>query len=360
MFSKPFDLDRTVRTVGAIIILVSLALLVNRLSDVLFPFLFAWLVAYMLNPMVGFVQNKLRFKNRLLSVMTVLTLITGALFGLGAIVANSMRNQMGELKAMSQAYISSPQETQHFPFFRETITNIIEVVDFETLFTKEDITAALQNIVPRAFDLVSTSFSYIAGMFIIFIIILYLIFILIDFDTLVNYSSGLIPRRYRHFGQQVFGDLAEGMSIYFRKQGLISLIVGTLMAIGFTIIGLPMGIVMGYFVGVLTMIPYMHGFGIIPPLLVALIQSTLPGESFLVTAGWISLIFIINQIILDAFLVPRIMGKATGLNPAIILLSLSIWGSLMGVTGMIIALPITTIIISYYKRFVIGSMSISD
>jgi predicted PurR-regulated permease PerM len=48
------------------------------------------------------------------------------------------------------------------------------------------------------------------------------------------------------------------------------------------------------------------------------------------------------------------MGKAMGLNPAVILLSLSIWGSLLGIVGMIIALPVTTLLISYYKRFVIN------
>ncbi|HEY5591611.1 MAG TPA: AI-2E family transporter, partial [Paludibacter sp.] len=56
---------------------------------------------------------------------------------------------------------------------------------------------------------------------------------------------------------------------------------------------------------------------------------------------------------------PKIMGKVTGLNPAVILLSLSIWGSLMGMVGMIIALPMTTLIISYYKRFVLKKI-ISD
>ena len=48
------------------------------------------------------------------------------------------------------------------------------------------------------------------------------------------------------------------------------------------------------------------------------------------------------------------MGKVTGLSPAIILLSLSIWGSLMGVMGMIIALPITTLLIAYYQKYVIN------
>ena len=54
----------------------------------------------------------------------------------------------------------------------------------------------------------------------------------------------------------------------------------------------------------------------------------------------------------DGFLVPKIMGRITGLNPAIILLSLSIWGSLMGMLGMIIALPLTTLLLSYYQRYI--------
>ena len=64
-------------------------------------------------------------------------------------------------------------------------------------------------------------------------------------------------------------------------------------------------------------------------------------------------VFAIVQAIEDGFIVPRVMGKITGLNPAIILLSLSVWGSLMGMLGMIIALPLTTLMLSYYQRFII-------
>jgi predicted PurR-regulated permease PerM len=69
--------------------------------------------------------------------------------------------------------------------------------------------------------------------------------------------------------------------------------------------------------------------------------------------AFIGLIFVINQLILDLLLTPKIMGNATGLHPAIILLSLSVWGSLMGVLGMIIALPITALLVSYYQHFII-------
>jgi len=66
------------------------------------------------------------------------------------------------------------------------------------------------------------------------------------------------------------------------------------------------------------------------------------------------IVIVIVQIVQDLFLTPKIMGKMTGLNPALILLSLSVWGSLLGIVGMIIALPMTTLILSYYKRFVLN------
>ena len=64
-------------------------------------------------------------------------------------------------------------------------------------------------------------------------------------------------------------------------------------------------------------------------------------------------VFAVVQLIQDMYLTPRIMGHVMGLNPAIILLSLSIWGSLMGIIGLIIALPLTTLLLSYYRRFIL-------
>jgi predicted PurR-regulated permease PerM len=76
------------------------------------------------------------------------------------------------------------------------------------------------------------------------------------------------------------------------------------------------------------------------------------GSNFWYILAGALLVFCIVQAIQDTIIVPKIMGKITGLNPAIILLSLSIWGVLMGIVGMIIALPCTTIILSYYKRYI--------
>jgi len=101
------------------------------------------------------------------------------------------------------------------------------------------------------------------------------------------------------------------------------------------------------------MVPYLKVIGIIPTATMGLLQSVETGHSFGSILLWIAVVFIIIQAIEDLILTPKIMGKVTGLNPAIILLALSVWGSLMGIVGMIIALPLTTLIMSYYKRFVL-------
>ena len=72
------------------------------------------------------------------------------------------------------------------------------------------------------------------------------------------------------------------------------------------------------------------------------------------------LVFIIVQAIQEIILTPRIMGSATGLNPAVILPALSVWGGLFGVIGMVIALPLTTLLINYYKRFVLQGQTLGE
>ena len=69
--------------------------------------------------------------------------------------------------------------------------------------------------------------------------------------------------------------------------------------------------------------------------------------------GGVLLVYVVVQVIQDAVVTPKVMGKMMGLRPAIILLSLSIWGYLMGIIGLIIALPMTTLIIDYYKQYVV-------
>ena len=150
------------------------------------------------------------------------------------------------------------------------------------------------------------------------------------------------------------------MNQYFRGQALIGLIVGILYCIGLSIIGLPMAIAMGLMMGVLTIVPYLHSIGFIPIIFFGFVGSVENRGSFGVMLLGIFIVFAVIQLLTDMYLVPKIMGKNMGLKPAIILLSLSIFGALLGFIGLIIALPVTTIIISYYKRIIVDGEDIIE
>ena len=124
----------------------------------------------------------------------------------------------------------------------------------------------------------------------------------------------------------------------------IALIVGVLLAIGFKIIGLPMGIMMGLFIGALNISPYLQILGIIPAMLLALLKAMETNQSFWHVMMLVLIVMAVVQVIQETILTPRILGKAYGMNPAVVLLTLSVWGSVMGLLGMLLALPLTTLI----------------
>ena len=118
------------------------------------------------------------------------------------------------------------------------------------------------------------------------------------------------------------------------------------------IIGMPLALVLGMFIGLLNMVPYLQLISIIPTTLLCLVCSVDSGVDFWVIFWECMAVYIVVQAIQDLILTPKIMGKAMGLNPAIILLSLSVWGSLLGFLGLIIALPLTTLLLAYYDEYI--------
>jgi predicted PurR-regulated permease PerM len=144
------------------------------------------------------------------------------------------------------------------------------------------------------------------------------------------------------------------MRRYFRGQALIALSVGVLFVIGFSIIGLRMAVVLGLFIGMLNMIPYLQTVGLVPALLLAIVRAIERDGSLLVSAVLVLAVFAIVQTIQDTLLTPKIMGKTTGLKPVAILLGVFIWGKLLGFLGVLLAIPLTCLVSAYYRRFVLG------
>ena len=357
--SRPYTFDRVVRMLIGITVLVVLGLLINELRTVLLPFAIGWLLAYLFHPFVLFFQEKLRVRNRALSILCTILLLVIVFGGIIWFVIPQISKEIDKFVQLITLYTQGfsvdnilPQE------WRDRLRDFFSHLDIEAILNDQNIKDLLKNTAPKLWGIVNSSLSLILGLVVIIIVFLYFIFILLDYEKINHGFTYAIPSKYRPLVSEIVTDIKNGMNKYFRGQALIALINGILFAAGFYIVGLPMGIVLGLLMGVCNLIPYMQALGYAPAMLLALLQSAETGQSYWTILLWLLIVVLAVQIFEQLVLTPKIMGKATGLNPAIILLSLSIWGSLFGILGMIIALPITTLMISYYKRFVLNDESL--
>ena len=354
LFQRPFTFDRVARIVFSIVIIGGLLYLVTVLRNALLPFLIAWLLAYMMQPFVKFFQYKLKLKSRILAIIAVIISASLVIGLAAALVVPSVAQEADRTLSLMRTHNPG---AGHVPLIPESWIEYLETnVDINQLMellSRENIQNAIKQLAPKVWSILSNTFSILFSITIIFVILLYFIFILLDYEKIANGWIELIPARQRTFVKGLADDVEMSMNRYFRGQSLIALSVGVLLAIGFRIVGFPLAVILGLFIGVLNLIPYMQTIGIIPMILLSLLKSAETGDNFWIIFGSGILVLGIVQCIQDLFLTPRIMGKAMGLNPAIILLSLSIWGTLLGFIGLIIALPLTTLFLSYYKRFIL-------
>ena len=357
-FDKPFTFDRVARIVFSIIIIAVVLLFINSIKSVLLPFLVAWLIAYIINPVVEWNQRILRLQKRTPAIFITFGEIAVALTLIGLIVIPMIFHETRHLYELVSLYVQSSNTIPLIPasvqdFLRQYITS----ERIGALLSPQEWIKLGQDLLTQIGKIVSTSVHGLATFISWAIVLLYIFFILQDYEAVINLFGRLIPHRYRPIANKIGRDVKESMNRYFRGQALIAALNGLLHCIGFLIIGLPMAIPLGILVGVLNLIPYMQILSYIPALFLCIIGAADGGSSFWVLGGLTIAVFVIAQIIQEAFLTPRIMGNATGLNPAIILLSLSIWGSLLGFAGLIIALPLTSLLLAYYQRYIIGEKS---
>ena len=325
----------------------------SRLYGVLLPFFVSFLLAYVLDPIVVFIQTKCRVRNRALAVVVTLVLAIGIVVGAIAALRKPVMDQVNTAWVGFQNYIATFDINQYMSAeTQEKLLQWQEEWDWKSLLANPELTTSIKELLPKIGNWITGGLSWMSELVVVFIGFMYLIFLMIDFPNIrANYSK-FIPRKIRPRVVTLMGDIDRNMNAYFRGQAMVATCVGVLFAIGFTITGMPMGIAMGLIIGLLNMVPYMQALGIPPCIVLCLIQSAQTGQPVWLTLLLMAIVFIVVQSIQDMVLTPKIMGNVTGMSPAAILLSLSLWGAICGVIGMIIALPITTLIISYYDRYI--------
>ena len=350
MTEKSINYDLLLKRAGLWFIAIAVFLLIDYLSSVLLPFFVAWIFAYLLYPMVKFADRRLHTP-RALSIILTLIVVIAVLTGIGLLIIPPMIEQFEKLGGLVTDYIHKKANIDSIPeaFAQWFNENHYEI---EKFFKSKDFTDGLRSIMPGLFSFLGHTYSVIMSIIASFITLLYMFFILLDYEYLSENWIRIFPKKLRPFWHELMGDAKEALNNYVRGQGLVALIMGILFCIGFTIIDFPMAIGLGIMIGIMDLVPYLHTFALIPTVLLALLKAADTGQSFWIILLGALIVFIVVQIICDMVVTPKVMGSAMGMNPAILLLSLSVWGALLGFIGLIIALPLTSLLIAYYQRYV--------
>jgi predicted PurR-regulated permease PerM len=350
---QPITFDRFIRGVIFVAIFVAAIALINYLSSVLLPFFIAFGIAYLIYPLVVFFQYKCRLKNRVLSIAITLILAVAIIAGVFSLIVPSFIEQSVRLKELIVSYLSKVGQNKSVPsLLEEFVLPYISDYDWITQLENGNLIEMIKKIVPGVGGVLSQTFQIVGGLLTFCITILYLFFILLDYEQLTHGWQKLLPKSSRGQMRNMAGRVRTNMGNYFRGQSLVALCVGILFAIGFSIIDFPMAIGLGLFIGLLNLIPYLQMVGIIPTVMLALLKTYDTGGSFWLILLSALAVFVVVQVIQDMVLTPKIMGKAMGLNPAMMLLSLSVWGALLGFIGLIIALPLTNLILAYVNEWI--------
>jgi predicted PurR-regulated permease PerM len=353
--------DRKMRLLFAVSGLVAFFALLYYLSDVLAPFAVAFLLAYILNPLVGILQKKVKF--RWLASILVLFILLIICLGAAFIFVPMMIEQGVNLGSLLRKHAQDS-------IWRETFMEFLPSgiwEKFQSIWEEKDFMLLLENL--QNFDLMKIGqglwekvvpgaigvFTGVGRLFVwffgIFMIALCLVFMLLDFENMRRKLAEQVPQKYSKDVFSFFSSFDHIMSKYFRAQTSVAAIVGVLFATSFNIMGLPMGLPFGLFIGALNMVPYLQVASIPIAAFFGLIYSLETGMAFWQVVLIITAIYAGIQVLQDMVIVPKIMGGALGLSPVLILLSLAVWGKLLGFLGLVLAIPFTCVVIATYNSF---------
>ena len=354
-FRREFTFDRIARMLVLSILILLIYVAVQAIWSVILPFLLAGIFAYVMMPLVRFFQYTLRLRSRGLSVILTLLLLGAVVYLAVIFIIPSINAEIEKTLQVISGY-SSGQDilTMILPRnIRNYLNGGLRWGNFPQQLSLEKILENVKLLLDQVGGIINSTLSIFSWGLVFLIGFVYFVFILLDFENLGRGFISLFPKTLRPTIRTISMDLDRYMNNYFRGQALVAMSVGILLSIGFNIIGLPLATAMGIFIGILNFIPYMQALGIIPLGLASLLMAAQTGENAFVCMLLAYGVLMIVQIIQDMIIVPRIMGQTMGMRPSLILLVLSIWGYIVGLFGMLIALPITMFIYSLYMRYVL-------
>ena len=322
-------------------IIISIITISLFYSKILLPFFVGAFVAYLLNPLLGFIESKKI--NRNLATLLILISFFGfilifSLSVLPIIIQQTIDflERFPNLVKQMESYLFKISKILDNNFYNFDHVNILK--DFH-----DSLGLILKTLISKLF------FSSVAIMNLFSLIIITPIvswYFLKDWNKIKVFINKNIPKKYQNNVKNNFNEIDVILSSFIRGQVLVSIILGIYYFSAFYIVGVEYSIFLGIFSGIFSLIPY---FGI----LISFILSTYVGIlqfTDIYYVLYIILIFLISFLFEGYFLSPKIIGEKLGLHPLAILYSVFIFGSLLGFIGIFFAIPFASIIFLYYRK----------
>ncbi|MHC1549511.1 AI-2E family transporter [Phyllobacterium sp. K27] len=317
-------------------------------SSILLPFVAGMVLAYFLDPVADRLQRL--GLSRLLATIVILVLFIVTFTILLIILVPVLASQMSDFIARLPSYVSRLQEliaSRDSQWLKDFIGVDAAVIrnSLDSLLQQGAgfLTTLLQSIWSSGKTLID-----VVALFVVTPVVAF--YMLLDWDRMVSKIDQLVPRDHLYTVRGIATDMNKAIAGFVRGQGTVCLLLGMIYAVGLTVVGLNFGLLIGLFAGLISFIPYVGSLvGLVLALCVALVQFW-PEWGGIVG---VAVAFGIGQFIEGNILQPKLVGHSVGLHPVWLMFALFAFGSLMGFTGMLIAVP-TAAAIGVLVRFVIN------
>ncbi|KAJ02317.1 AI-2E family transporter [Sulfitobacter mediterraneus] len=300
------------------------------LGDVLLPFVLGGAIAYFLDPVADRLEKMGLTRALATACITVVALLIFVVMAL--LVVPTLVNQTVSLVEIA------PQLTRDFTnFLTERFPSLLDQ-DSTLRSSLNSIGATIQERGGQVLQTALASFASIIDIILLFVIVpVVAVYLLLDWDRMVAGIDALLPRDHQPVIRRLAKDIDKTLASFIRGMGTVCLILGTYYAIALMVVGLQFGLVVGFIAGLVTFIPYL-GAILGGALAIGLALFQFWGDW--VSIGLVAGIFALGQVIEGNVLTPKLVGNSVGLHPVWLILSLSVFGTLFGFVGMLVAVPV--------------------
>jgi predicted PurR-regulated permease PerM len=340
--------NTTTKVVVVTIILILLALVIYRFHQVIPPLMIAFLLAFILDPIVSFLTDRLHISRGLAASIIFLVLIVGML-GVVAAPVTAVPDIQRLVRSTQIDFIRVI--TDIGTFFEQPLEIRGYALDLSGIYQELSamLTSFVGSVAQGTLDIV---FNIASGAFWLVIIMITTFYLVKDADRMIGQLERLAPPGYRDDFVRLRQRITDVWNAFLRGQLLMGLVMFTITTVICTVIGLPYAAVMGLIAAVMELIPNLGPIlALIPAVLVALFQgsSLLPLSNFWF-AVLVTGVYIVIQQVEGNLILPRVMGSSLNLHPLVVMIGIIIGGSLAGIVGMLLAAPVlaTLRVVGYY------------